>query len=182
MSIVIEPTLTTRFQLLDDAKPAEDAHWYWPLPRLAGETPRILAHANDGRRGVDLGYMRLAFPELFVPVFAARSGTISFAAQVRSGFAVTIDHGGVWSTHYAHLERTFVLPTLGRRRRRARVRTGDVIGYAARDPSHVRFEVWRWTSRDGYVPVPAERAMRDWLVLPQFTRANETAKPGHIAA
>ena len=67
MSIVIEPTLTPRFELVDDAKPAEDAHWYWPLPRLAGESPRILAYANDDRGGVDLGYLRLAFRELFVP-------------------------------------------------------------------------------------------------------------------
>jgi murein DD-endopeptidase MepM/ murein hydrolase activator NlpD len=182
MPLVIEPTLTTRFQLLDDAKPADDAHWYWPLPRLAGETPRILAHANDGRCGVDLGYVRLAFPELFVPVFAARGGVVSFAAHVASGFALTIDHGGVWSTHYAHLERMFVVPTLGRRHRRARVRAGDVIGYAGRDPSHVRFEVWKWTSRDGYVPMNAARAMREWLVLPQFTRADAKATPGHVAA
>ncbi len=182
MSLVIEPTLTTRFVIVDDAKPADDAHWYWPLPRLAGESPRILAHANDARGGVDLGYLRFGFPELFVPVFAARGGAISFAAECTSGFAVTIDHGGVWSTHYAHLERMFVLPTLGRRRRRVRVRAGDVIGYAARAPIHVRFEVWRWTSRDGYVPVSAVRAMRDWLVLPQFTRADDATNPGHVAA
>lgn len=180
MSIYIEPTLTTRFALLDEAKPADDAHWYWPLPRLCGETPRIIAHANDGRSGVDLGYLRVAFPELFVPVFAVRGGTVSFAARATTGFAVTIDHGGVWSTHYAHLDRMFVGPTLGRRRRRARVRAGDVIGYAARAPSHVRFEVWRWTSRDGYLPVSAARVMRDWLVLPQFTPA--LVKPGPIAA
>jgi murein DD-endopeptidase MepM/ murein hydrolase activator NlpD len=171
MSIQLRPTLTTRYALLDDAKPADDAHWYWPLPRLAGESPRIIAHANDDRLGVDVGYDRVAFGDLFVPVYAARGGTISFAARVTSGFAITIDHGGIWSTHYAHLEQMFVTPTLGRRRRRVRVRVGDVIGYAGREPSHVRFEVWKWSAHDGYAPIDAARIMHTWRVLPQFTGA-----------
>lgn len=158
---------SARFELRSDAKPAEGGGWLWPLPRLAGEHPRIIAHANDDRLGVDIGYEHLAFTELFVPVFAVQRGTISFAAQVTSGFAVTIDHGQ-WSTHYAHLERMFVTPTLGRRRRRARVHAGDVIGYAGRMPNHVRFELWKWTSRDGFVPAAAAALVRDWLVLPQF--------------
>ena len=54
----------------DEAKPAEGASWLWPLPRLAGEHPRIIVHANDDRLGVDIGYEHLAFTELFVPVFA----------------------------------------------------------------------------------------------------------------
>jgi len=168
MSIRTEPTLTTRYILHDDAKPTDDNLWYWPLPRLAGESPRIINHAHDDRLGVDLGYSRVAFAELFVPVYAARGATISFAARVASGYAVTIDHGGVWSTHYAHLEQMFVTPTLDRQRRRTRVRAGDVIGYAGRDPSHVRFEVWRWTARDGYVPLHAAAVMHTWRVLPQF--------------
>lgn len=161
------PDPNARFELCGDAKPSEDPHWFWPMPRLAGEEPRIIAHANDDRLGVDIGYDNLAFAELFVPVFAVSSGTVSYAARVRSGWAVTIDHGR-WSTHYAHLERMFVTPTLGRRRRRARVHAGDVIGYAARSPNHVRFELWRWTSRDGFIPALAAPRMRDWLYLPQF--------------
>ena len=175
--LLLESTFPA-FKLRDDAKPADDGHWYWPLPRLAGEHPRIVAHANDHRLGVDIGYERFAFDELFVPVFAVQGGTVSFAAEVTSGYAITIDHGGLWSTHYAHLERMFVVPTLGRRRRRARVRAGDVIGYAARVPTHLRFEVWKWTRRDGFVPVSAALFMREWLVLPRF----ETARTAHVAA
>lgn len=175
---------TAAFGLRDDAKPAEDGNWYWPLPRLAGESPRIIRHANDDRRGVDVGYDKLAFSELFVPVYAAQGGTISYAAQVTSGYAVTIDHGGRWSTHYAHLERMFVTPMLGRRRRRARVRAGDVIGYAGREPSHVRFELWRWTSRDGFVPANAALFLRYWQVLPQWDSPtpNVPTHPHHAAA
>lgn len=183
MSIHLQPTLTTRYLLRDDAKPADDAHWFWPMPRLAGESPRIIKHANDDRRGVDIGYARIAFAQLFVPVFAARAGRISFAARVTSGYAVTIDHGGVWSTHYAHLEQMFVTPTLGRRRRRTRVRAGDVIGYAGREPSHIRFELWKWSAKDGFAPVEAARVMHKWLVLPEFAPSppSATTQPGVAA-
>lgn len=176
------PRPNTRFVLGDDAKPADDPRWFWPLPRLAGESPRIISHANDGRRGVDIGYERLAFSQLFIPVYAVRAGTVSFAAQLTSGWSVTLDHGGVWSTHYAHLEKMFVVPTIGRRRLRARVRAGEVIGYAGRDPSHVRFELWKWTARDGFVPVRASLAMRHWLVLPQLEPAPPTKSSGHAVA
>jgi murein DD-endopeptidase MepM/ murein hydrolase activator NlpD len=178
------PSSSSRYVLRDDAKPAVEAPWYWPLPRLAGESPRIVSHAHDDRLGVDIGYSRVAFPDLFVPVYAACGGTISFAARVTSGHALTIDHGGVWSTHYAHLEQMFVTPTLGRRKRRMRVRAGDVIGYAGREPSHIRFELWKWTSKDGYVPTDAARVMHKWLVLPQFTTGPGAGvrKPGPLAA
>jgi murein DD-endopeptidase MepM/ murein hydrolase activator NlpD len=180
MPIHLDPTI--RYLLRDDAKPADDAHWFWPMPRLGGESPRIIKHANDERLGVDVGYDRVAFADLFVPVYAARGGTISFAARVTSGYALTIDHGGVWSTHYAHLERMFVTPTLGRRRRRVRVRAGEVIGYAGREPSHVRFELWKWTSRDGFAPFDATRLMHKWLVLPQFIAAHLPATSGPSVA
>lgn len=180
MSIPLDPTI--RYLLRDDAKPADDAHWFWPLPRLAGESPRIIKHANDDRGGIDVGYDRMGFAELYVPVFAARAGMVSFAARVTSGYAITIDHGGVWSTHYAHLERMFVTPTLGRRRRRARVKAGEVIGYAAREPAHVRFELWQWTSRDGFMPFDATQRMHRWLVLPEFITAHLPAPGPSVAA
>ena len=158
----------TRFQLRADAKPSDDDAWIWPLPRLAGEKPSIVTHVNNERCAVDVGYERLDFNELFVPVYAARAGTISYAARTSSGCAISIDHSGKWSTHYAHLHDMFVLPANPRRRKRARVRAGDVIGYAARSPIHVRFELWKWTDADGFVPVVVGLRMRDWLVLPQF--------------
>jgi murein DD-endopeptidase MepM/ murein hydrolase activator NlpD len=175
-------SIPTRYRLLEDAKPADARHWYWPLPRLAGDAPRVIGRANDHRCGLDLGYQHIAFPDLFVPVFAARSGTISFAACVTTGCALTIDHGGVWSTHYAHLDKMFVPPTLGRRRRRTYVRGGDVIGYAARQPSHIRFELWQWTARGGFAAIDATPMMEEWLVLPQFTTVVERASGAGAAA
>jgi murein DD-endopeptidase MepM/ murein hydrolase activator NlpD len=171
------PNSHSRFTLRHDAKPAEDAHWFWPLPRLAGEQPRIVSYANDDRHGVDIGYERLSFLDLFVPVYASHAGAISYAVRATSGYAITIDHGGMWSTHYAHLEQMFVTSTLGRRIRRARVRAGEVIGYAGKTPNHVRFELWRWTSRDGFVPVNAAPFMREWQTLPKLAERAVVVAP-----
>jgi murein DD-endopeptidase MepM/ murein hydrolase activator NlpD len=158
---------TPRYRLRADAKPVEDGAWVWPLPRLAGDTPAVTVHINDARRAVHVGYKRMSFTGLFVPVYAAQGGTISFAQRTSNGCAISIEHGGTWCTHYAHLQDMFVVPTYPARRRRARVRAGDVIGYAAANPIHVRFELWKWTDADGFVPDLAALRMRDWLVLPQ---------------
>lgn len=159
---------TPRYRLRADAKPIEDGVWVWPLPRLAGDPPKVTTHLNDARCAVHVGYERVSFPGLFVPVYAAQGGTISFAQRTSSGCAVSIEHGRAWCTHYAHLQEMFVVATYPARRRRARVRAGDVIGYAAASPIHIRFELWRWTEESGFVPDLAALRMRDWLVLPQL--------------
>jgi len=165
--IMVDPAAKTRFELRPDAKPIERSRWIWPLPRLAGENPTVLLQVRDERCAVHLGYARGDFEELYVPVFAAYAGLISFAERTSSGCAISIDHGK-WTTHYAHLRDMFVVPTVPRRRKRACVRAGEIIGYAARSPVHIRFELWQWTDELGFVPVIAALRMRNWLVLPQF--------------
>src|SRR5687767_15788100 len=86
----------TRYQLREDAKPIDDGAWVWPLPRLAGEHPRIVTQVGGKRCTVELGYEHVDFSELFVPVYAAQGGTISYAARTPSGCAVSIEHGGAW--------------------------------------------------------------------------------------
>lgn len=171
MSIILPSNpKTLRFTLRDDAKPAEDPSWFWPLPRLAGDTPQVTLHVNDDRCAVHIGYERVSFDGLFVPVYAAKSGFVTFAQRTSNGCAISIEHDRTWCTHYAHLKDMFVVPTVPARRRRARVRAGDVIGYAAANPIHIRFELWKWTDADGFVPDLAALRMRDWLVLPQLMR------------
>lgn len=165
--INLQPPARARFALRADAKPIDHDRWVWPLPRLAGENPTIIAHLRDERCAVHIGYARLELDELHVPVYAAQSGVISYAARTASGCVVSIDHGK-WSTHYAHLHDMFVLPTVTHSRKRTRVHVGEMIGYSARAPIHIRFELWQWTDEVGFVPVIAALRMRDWLVLPQF--------------
>ena len=70
----------------------------------------------------------------------------------------------------------FVTRQLGqpeRRHRRQRVRAGDVIGYAAKSPAHIRFELWQWTNDRGFVAVDPIPHLSTWqpAVEPSETRS-----------
>jgi murein DD-endopeptidase MepM/ murein hydrolase activator NlpD len=167
--ISIDPvTRKTRWRLRKEAQPVESP-WCWPLPRFAQRDP-IALRSNDAehRLAVDIGYSALDMDSLqFVPVYAAQDGMVRLAVESTSGYAVSLDHGGKWSTHYAHLDRMFVIPQSGRRRRRFEfVRAGSVIGYASKAPVHVRFELWNWTDDRGYVPTDPLPHLKDWAVHP----------------
>ena len=129
------------------------ARWIWPLPRLGGCDPSVVRDDLDDALGVDLGYVRPFDGRVFVPVYAAQTGVISSVSRTSSGFTIGIDHGARCSTRYGHLEYAFAIATHGRRRRPERVRGGDVIGYAARAPIRVRFELWRPNDGDRVGPV-----------------------------
>jgi hypothetical protein len=155
-----------RWKRRGDVSPVERL-WCWPVPRLAGRDP-IAVRAVDAthRHAVDLGYSEAEFESLlFVPVYAAQDGIVRLAIGGPSGYAVSIDHDGEWLTHYTHLRRMFVKPQTGTRRRRFEpVRAGNVLGYAAQSPVHVRFALWTWNAERGYVPVDPLPHLRDWGV------------------
>lgn len=180
--ICLDPiTKNTRFRLRDDAR-AEQQPWRWPLPRLGNRDPIMLAdHDDNGVRCVDVGYAAASFDsELFVPVLAVQSGEVSHALEKEDGFEVALDHGGrSWATLYAHLSKMFVTRCLPRLRRRQRVRAGEVIGYAAKGPLHLRFGVWQWTDEDGFVSVDPREQLKQWSV---YSPANEQRKPNKDAA
>lgn len=141
--------------------------WRWPLQRLGDRDPIVLAeHVAADRRGVELGYDTRPFDaELYVPVYAAQEGDVMFAGETKSGFAVSIDHGKRgWATYYAHMSRMFVAPYYGQRdRKRRRVYAGDVIGYAAKSPIQIRFELWNWTDDRGFVSVDPIAQLAAWI-------------------
>jgi murein DD-endopeptidase MepM/ murein hydrolase activator NlpD len=162
----------------------EPRPWRWPLVRCGGRDPLVLAeYETHDRRGVDLGYAAAPFDnELYVPVYAARSGEVSFAAEGKHGFAVSIDHGD-FTTAYGHLSKMFVTRCLGRTRRRQDVRAGDVIGYAAKAPLHVRFELWRWTEDRGFVATDPLPSLREWpLASPDGELRATATTTAHEAA
>jgi hypothetical protein len=43
------------------------------------------------------------------------------------------------------------------------VRAGDVIGYAAKAPIHIRFELVRWTPDREFVAVDPKPEMANWM-------------------
>ena len=165
--IFFRPSKHSGWRLTDDAKPLH-LPWRWPLERLADREPHVIAeHIKGERRTLELGYEERFFDaELFVPVSAAQEGEVALAGESPSGFMITIDHGyREWATHYTHLSRMFVAPYLGqKKRRRQHVRAGEVIGYAAKSPIRMRFELWNWTDEKGFVCVDPIENMTSWGV------------------
>ena len=160
--------------------------WRWPLGKLGSRPPIMIdEHVSDDRRSIDIGYAVAPFDgELYVPVYAAQSGEVSFALEGKDGFAVSLDHGSS-TTHYAHMSKMFVTRCLGRTRRRQYVRAGDVIGNAARSPLHVRFELWKWTDERGFVAVDPKPELENWIVtspLDQLRLPNNPITPSGEAA
>ena len=156
----------TTWRLRADAK-APPKPWQWPLARIGDREPTILGeHVTPKRRGVEIGFAVASYDDaLFVPVHAVQSGEVAYALQQSDDFAVTIEHDDpTWATHYAHLSKIFVTRQLGRHRlRRQRVRAGDVIGYAATSPLHVRFELYKCTDDRGYVAIDPRAHLESWL-------------------
>ena len=54
--------------------------WIWPLPRLDGDEPHVLAHADEGFQRVEIGYPGRSSAPGLVPVFAAHDGIVTYAA------------------------------------------------------------------------------------------------------
>jgi murein DD-endopeptidase MepM/ murein hydrolase activator NlpD len=173
-----------RARLHSSARP-KPRPWQWPLARLGGRDPIVLAdYADVDRRGVELGYVAAPFDsELFVPVFAAQAGEVSFALEGKDGFAISLDHGA-YSTHYAHLSKMFVTRCLPKLRRRQYVPAGEVIGYAAKAPVHVRFELWERAFTGGFEAIDPRPFLRDWSVPPagNTERSASAPNPDHEAA
>lgn len=166
---MFHPMMHTRrraiWRLRPEARPLPSP-WRWPLQPLGDRDPIVLATQADERRGVDLGYeARPSDRELYVPVYAAQDGEVMFAGRTKSGFAVCLDHGRRdWATYYAHMSSSFVAPFYGERdRRRQRIQAGDAIGYAAKSPIHVRFELWNWTGDRGFVAVDPVEQLEQWI-------------------
>lgn len=147
----------------------EPRDWTWPLPSMNGFAPKIVEDAHDldvARRDIVIAYEpHIALPH-FVPVFAARDGVVTYGGRTPSGHVVALDHAGGWSTQYAGLAHMFVCATdRFRRRRKERVRAGDVLGYLSNDAARLRFELARFSEEDGHEPVPPIQRSRRWVTV-----------------
>jgi hypothetical protein len=149
--------------------------WVWPLPRLDGLSPCIIETtlARPGPEGIALGYpMRSSSPDL-VPVFAAQDGIVTYAGNGASGSTICIDHAGGWSSSYGELEHLLARPTdRFRRRRKERVRAGDVIGHAPRSILRIRFGLSRIADDECVEQDPAPW-MPAWSMLPWFVEPTQ---------
>ncbi|HEY4177973.1 MAG TPA: peptidoglycan DD-metalloendopeptidase family protein [Kofleriaceae bacterium] len=160
--------------------PRIGASWIWPLPYAFGN-PTVIRTVDDERCGVDLGYERPLPEPIFLPVYAVQAGEVSFAGETDTGYGASIDHGK-WCTHYGHMKQMFVTRNLGRVRRRARVRAGDVIGYASEHPVHLRFELWQRAVTGGFKAVHPAAHLASWLVMPTLSTATPSAATANSEA
>jgi hypothetical protein len=144
--------------------------WVWPLPRLDGLAPCIIepTPACPALGGIAIGYSGRSSSRDLVPVFAAQDGFVTYAGNGADGSTICIDHAGGWSSSYDQLEHLLTRPTdRFRRRRKERVRAGDVIGHAPRSILRIRFGLSRITD-DGCVDQDPTSWMPAWSMLPWF--------------
>jgi murein DD-endopeptidase MepM/ murein hydrolase activator NlpD len=165
-------TATTRILHASANASAAAVHgsWVWPLPRLDGIAPCIVQQplARAPTDGVAIGYPGRAFSHGLVPVFAAGDGVITYAGRTECGSTLCLDHVGGWSTQYSELEHLLARPTdRFRRRRKERVRAGDIIGYARRTPPQIRFGLSQFNGDECAVRDPAAW-IPEWSLLPWF--------------
>jgi hypothetical protein len=142
--------------------------WVWPLPRLDGAAPCVLAAGGLPADGIELGYPDRLWSPGLVPVFAAQDGIVTYASNAAGSSALSIDHAGGWSTHYSELEHVLARPIdRFRCRRKERLRAGDVIGHARRSALRIRFGLSELTD-DGCVARDPAARLHAWAVLPWF--------------
>jgi murein DD-endopeptidase MepM/ murein hydrolase activator NlpD len=142
--------------------------WIWPLPRLDSVNPSILSPGPTRTDGIiQIGYPdRSSSPE-FVPVFAAQDGIITYAVRTEQSTTLCLDHPAGWSTQYGELEHVLALSTdRFRRRRKVRVRAGDVLGHV-RSSLRIRFGLSRLVDGEWAAINPAA-LIHTWIIQPWF--------------
>lgn len=174
----------------------------WPLAAINGRAPVVIEAGAPGQRGVELAYSRMASDDAIsscpigspngtathiLPAITAAlaidDGVITFAGRLGHAFAMIIDHGNGWASHYANLQALAAIRTDLYRPRDQHVRAGDVIGYVgAPSPDAFKrlyFELWECDRDRRFVPVNPRPHLVGWKPLEHhdaFTPAPPTAR------
>jgi hypothetical protein len=140
------------------------------LPRLDGAEPGILTPIDRQTTNyIEIGYVDRSCSSSLVPVFAAQDGVVTYAGNTAGVSMLSLDHIGGWSTHYSALEFLLAKPTdRFQRRRKQRVRSGDVIGYACRSTLRILFGLSCLTD-EGCIEQDPASSMPTWSMLPWFS-------------
>lgn len=161
----------------------------WPLATINGRAPVVL----DTRciRGVDLAYPRfdpadaiescpIGSPNGTAPhvmpsmtaALAVDGGEITFAGRLGNGFAMIINHGNGWASHYANLQALVAIRTDLYRPRRQYVRAGAPIGYVGAPEvgafKQLHFELWERDLDRHFVPVDPRPHLASWKLLEHY--------------
>lgn len=157
--IVPLPILNNQFPILlvfDHTDPAIELA-YERAPLVGGNRVRT------AKRGTtDYWIPRLT------PVFAVNDGRVIYARKQSDGHAILIDHDNGWVSVYSRLAHMFVAQT-GNNPSETHVTAGDIIGYVGTPRgtplTPLRFELWRMTESDDFMPVDPILFIRRWQYL-----------------
>ncbi len=152
-----------------------------PLPILNGQRPILLIFDHTDP-AVELAYERAPLiggnrvrtvardstdywiPRL-TPVFAVNDGRVIYAREQSDGHAILIDHLNGWVSMYSRLVHMFVAPTRNTPIQ-APACAGDIIGYVGTPRgtpvTPLRFELWRMTESEDFMPVDPILFIRRW--------------------
>ena len=163
----------------------------WPLASINGRAPVVIDASRADLPNVDLAYPRIDTTDAITscpigspngtvthlmpamtPALAIDGGEITFAGRLGNGFAIIIDHGNGWASHYANLQAVVAIRTDLYRPRAQYVRAGDTIGYVgAHEPGaskRLRFELWERNGERHFVPVDPRPHLATWQVRDHY--------------
>jgi hypothetical protein len=164
----------------------------WPLAALNGREPVVLDTATGKQCGIELAYPRVDATDAIVncptgtpngtamyilPAMTAalsvNNGVITFAGRLGHGYAIVVDHGNGWASHYANLEALAAIRTDLYRPREQRVRAGQAIGYVGSPGpgafKRLYFELWQSDRSRHFVPVDPRPHLVDWKLVQNYT-------------
>lgn len=159
----------------------------WPLATINGREPVIL-ESEEKLRGIELAYPRVDASDAIAncPIgtpngtathimpamtraMTIADGVISFAGRLGDAYAMIIDHGNGWASHYGNLDSICAIRTDLHRPHEQYVRAGDVIGYVGRlegkKMKRLYFELWQADRSRIFVPIDPRPHLKDWKLV-----------------
>jgi murein DD-endopeptidase MepM/ murein hydrolase activator NlpD len=164
----------------------------WPLPALNGREP-VIVETTTQQPGIELAYSRIApadaavdYPpgsphgteQHFMPhsaaVLAMDGGVITFAGRLGNAYAMIINHGNGWATHYRNLKSLACVRTDLYSPREQYVHAGKTIGYvgapAAGEFRRLYFELWKADRDKRFTPVDPRERLSECKLVQHYDR------------
>jgi hypothetical protein len=161
----------------------------WPLSAINGREPVVLDSAS--KRGIDLAYPRVDDADAIgncpidtqngtathimpamTAVLSVDDGIVTFAGRLANAYAVIVDHGNGWGSHYANLEALALIRTDLYRPREQHVRAGRAIGYVGAPApgafNRLYFELWQSDRSHVFTPVDPRAHLANWKLVQNY--------------
>jgi hypothetical protein len=161
----------------------------WPLAAINGRAPVVFDGAS--KRGIELAYPRVDDADAIgncpidtqygtathimpamTAVLSVDDGIVTFAGRLGDAYAVIVDHGNGWASHYANLEAIVAIRTDLHRPKPQYVRAGYVIGYVGAPApgafKRLYFELWQLDRARHFNPVDPREHLAKWQLKRQY--------------